>query len=137
MIRNEINVETGDLVEIQRIAYKNSNNELLILDEGEAAPDGYSQITDEEAIALNAQRLPPLTAVIMRQARLALLGAGMLTPVDAAIAAMTGTQGDVARIEWEFAATVQRDNPLVETVLSSLGMTSQQIDELFITAAGL
>jgi hypothetical protein len=48
----------------------------------------------------------------MRQARLALLGAGLLDTVNAAIAAMPGAADDAARIEWEFATTIERSNPL-------------------------
>jgi hypothetical protein len=81
---------------------------------------------------------PPLPRVVtMRQARLALLSAGMLSAVSAAIAAAPGTAGDAARIEWEYAATVDRDSPLVAGLIATLGLTSEQLDTLFAAAAGL
>lgn len=75
--------------------------------------------------------------ISMRQARLALLGAGLLPGVDAAIAAMTGTEGDAARIEWEYAQEVRRDSPLLAGMIAALGLTTEQVDGLFVAAAGL
>jgi hypothetical protein len=68
---------------------------------------------------------------------LAGLGAGLLPGVDAAIAAMTGTEGDAARIEWEYAQEVRRDSPLLAGMIAALGLTSEQVDGLFVAAAGL
>jgi hypothetical protein len=73
----------------------------------------------------------------MRQARLALLGAGMLTQVNEAIAGMEGVQGAAARIEWEYAQEVRRDNPLFAAMATQLGLDSNALDQLFITASGL
>jgi hypothetical protein len=66
-----------------------------------------------------------------------MLGAGMLPSVDAAIAAMTGADGDAARIEWEYAQEVRRDSPLLLGMVTALGLTVAQVDALFETAAGL
>lgn len=76
-------------------------------------------------------------SVSMRQARLALLSAGLLTQVNTAIAAMPGTAGEAARIEWEYATEVRRDSPLIAALAPALGMTDAQIDALFVSAAGL
>lgn len=75
--------------------------------------------------------------VTMRQARLALLGAGLLSSVDVAIAGMTEPAKSAAQIEWEYAAVVERNSGLVPALASSLGMTESQIDDLFIQAATL
>ena len=76
-------------------------------------------------------------SVTMRQARLALLQTGKLATVNAAISSMTGAQGEAARIEWEFSNEVQRSQPLVLALAPILGMTSAELDQLFITAAKL
>lgn len=76
----------------------------------------------------------PVVAVVeMRQARLALHRAGLLTAVNAAVAAAGGE----AQIEWEFAQTVRRDHVLVQTLGASLGLTEQQLDDLFVAAAAI
>lgn len=76
-------------------------------------------------------------AVTMRQARLALLDAGVLADVDSAISAMTGHAGDAARIEWEYAQEVMRSSALVATLGATLGLDAAALDALFATAAGL
>lgn len=76
-------------------------------------------------------------AVTMRQARLALLGAGLFAAVDAAVVGMLGAEGDAARIEWEFSSEVKRTQPLVLTLAPTLGLTDVQLDNLFITASTL
>lgn len=69
----------------------------------------------------------------MRQARLALLGAGLLDDVEAVISAA----GRVAQIEWEYAAVVDRSNPAVAAVQQQQALTDAQIDDLFREAAKL
>ena len=80
---------------------------------------------------------PVPEVVTMRQARLALLGAGMLTQVNTAVANMPGAAGDAARIEWEFSSTVERNRPLVQSLTGELGLTESQLDDLFRLAATL
>lgn len=80
---------------------------------------------------------PRITKVTMRQARLALLGAGKLPAVNAAIAAMQGAQGEAARIEWEYSQEVQRDRGLVTALGSQMGMTEKELDALFTAAAAI
>lgn len=76
-------------------------------------------------------------SVTMRQARLALLQSGLLTQVDAAVASMPGVDGEAARIEWEFSTTVERNRPLVQSLIGALGLTEAQLDDLFTLAATL
>ena len=98
---------------------------------------------DKAAEAPSAPDLPTPTVagiptrVSMRQARLALLGAGALAAVDAAIDAMLEPQKSAARIEWEYAAEVRRDNAFVAGLAPALGMTDAQVDALFVAAAAL
>ena len=82
---------------------------------------------------------PPVvpSAVTMRQARLALLGAGLLDDIDAAINGLPSPQKEAARIEWEYSQEVQRHNGFVSVLAPMLGLTEAQIDALFIAAAGL
>lgn len=75
--------------------------------------------------------VPVITSVTMRQARLALLQSNLLDQASAAITAPAD------KIEWEFATTVERDSPLVQNIAATLGLTEQQIDDLFTLAASL
>lgn len=79
----------------------------------------------------NAPVVP--SEVSPRQARLALLGAGILDQVDAAIA----QQPKAVQVAWDYSVSVRRDNPLIAQIAAGLGMTEAQVDQLFITAATL
>lgn len=80
---------------------------------------------------------PVPEVVTMRQARLALLGAGLLAQVNTAVANMPGADGDAARIEWEYAQEVRRDSPLVAALSVAFGWTAAQLDDLFTEGAKL
>lgn len=86
---------------------------------------------------------PPLINVIpsvvtMRQARLALLSTGFLDDVNAVLNAIADeSQRQAAIVEWEYAATVDRDSKLVTNLASALQLDNQQLDELFISASQL
>lgn len=84
---------------------------------------------------LPAARPPVPGAVTMRQARLALLGAGLLSSVGAAIDALAEPAKSAARIEWEYSNEVQRHNGFVAQLGPALGLTEEQLDALFIAAA--
>lgn len=84
---------------------------------------------------------PPTPALVpvvsMRQARLALHGASLLTVVEAAINAMAEPAKTQARIEWDYATEVRRDWPTLLAMQAALGWTDTQIDNLFAAAAAL
>lgn len=129
----------GQEIVVKCQAYANSQMDLLAADLGADAPQ-YQALMDEVAATyVPPPPVPPQVpqAVTMRQARLALLGAGLLSQVDAAIASLPGPQKESAQIEWEYAAVVQRNSGLVPAMAQALGMTEAQIDDLFIAAEAL
>lgn len=79
----------------------------------------------------------PPASVTMRQARLALLQTGLLVMVDAAIATLPSPQREAALIEWEFAATVDRKSNTTALLAVALGMTDEELDQLFTLASNL
>lgn len=101
--------------------------------QAEIDASGLTMTQGEIDAIQNAPVVPK--AVTMRQARLALLGAGVLAGVDAAIDAMSEPTRSAARIEWEYSGEVQRHNGFVAALGPALGMTGEQIDALFIAAA--
>ena len=82
---------------------------------------------------------PPVPAeVTMRQARAVLIVRGLLPQVEAAIDAIPdATQRALARNEWERSTVVQRNRGLVVQMAGALGLSSEQIDALFIAAAAI
>ena len=89
----------------------------------------WETMRDDEMRARN----PVPQQITMRQARLALLSAGLLDDVEMVIA----VAGRAAQLEWEYAAVVDRSNPAVAIVQQQQGMTDAQIDDLFRGAAKL
>lgn len=81
--------------------------------------------------------VPPVSipsVVTMRQARLALLQAGILSLVESAIASM---ESPAAQIEWDYSQEVNRGQPLVGQLAEALNLTSDQLDNLFLEASKL
>lgn len=75
--------------------------------------------------------------VTMRQARLALHAAGILPQVQPAINALPEPDKTAAQIEWDYSSEMFRNHGFVNILGSQLGLTSEQIDQLFIQAATL
>lgn len=92
-------------------------------------------LTAAEMTAIAKAKVP--ASVTMRQGRLALLAAGKLAQVDAAIASLPEPQKSAALIEWNFSNELQRGNAFVATLGAALGLSDAQVDQLFITAAQL
>jgi hypothetical protein len=63
--------------------------------------------------------------------------AGLLPTVDAAIAALTGDAGIVARAAWNSGAPLARNGPTVLSLSSALGLSSAQVDAMFLQAESL
>ena len=84
---------------------------------------------------------PPVTpappavpgSVSPRQARLALLNAGKLDAVEAAVAA--GPQS--TRIAWEYGLEISRGDQLVVELAAALNLSDAEVDDLFRAAAAL
>jgi hypothetical protein len=76
-------------------------------------------------------------SVSMAQARLALIGAGLFSTIDAGLKALPEPQRTTALTAWEYAPTVSRNGTLVTTLASQFGLTDAQLDSLFTAAAAI
>jgi len=76
---------------------------------------------------------PVPTVVTMAQAQLALLAAGHLDAVEAAVTQMPRE----AQIIWKKANTVQRGDPLLVQLAAFLNLDDTALDDLFTKAAAL
>ena len=90
------------------------------------------EFTDAELLQQIEDAKPKV--VTMRQARLALLQSGLLQTVQDAIA--NGTD-EAMKIEWEYATEVKRDWGSLITLVTQLGITDLQLDDLFQLASTL
>lgn len=97
----------------------------------------YTPLTDEELMPLvdaEYRKYAVPTYITMRQARIALLNKSLLTTITNAI--NTGTD-EAMKIEWEYATEIRRDWASLITLTTALGLTKEQVDDLFIYAKGL
>jgi hypothetical protein len=100
--------------------------------------EGWYYFTDlDAAIAGFAAPAAGGISVTMRQARLALLQAGLLDTVNNTIATLGSPDAQAIQIEWEYASEVRKQSPLVVGLGAMLGLTELQIDQLFEIAATL
>ncbi len=76
-------------------------------------------------------------SITMRQCRLQLLAINKLADVDVAIASLPEPAKSAVQIEWEYAATVERNSPLIAQLGLGLGLDNEQLDALFRQAVTL
>lgn len=97
--------------------------------------------SDEEAAAVRAEWAAALEAraafvprtVLRRQFLIALRRMGLRAAVDAAVANAGGETQDT----YDNALNFERDHPMLLAMAQSLGVTSEQLDDLFRLAATL
>lgn len=107
-------------------------------------PTVFYTFTDEaEFLALLGQAefstpVPVPQVVTRRQARQALLLAGVLSQVPLAIAAIQDPlQRGMVQIEWDDSQVFERKRPTLITLAAALGMNDEALDQLFLTASEL
>ena len=71
-------------------------------------------------------------SITMRQARLYLLDAKLLSQVDSIV-----SQNEAWKIEWEYATDVVKNSPLVVALASQLDLSAEAIDTMFNEASKL
>lgn len=109
----------GALPEVTLGKMQRVNNQLVTLDD----------YLPEHAAAVYAESIPH--EITMRQTELALRDAGYLAAVKAWVQALDGELESY----WGRSQTVRRDHAFVESARVELGLTQQEMDQLFILAA--
>ena len=86
--------------------------------------------TEVEIVEYRKSQVPQ--SITPLQAKLQLLKLGLLDEVEALV---TGDR--TAQLYWEYASVVERDNAVLLLMANSIGLTSEQVDEMFIEASKL
>ena len=125
---------------IPKDAVEISDDNYKALLEGQA--NGKEIVPNENGYPILVDRPDPKTlipnSVTIRQAKLALLDADLLDKIDEAIEAIPDAkQKAKAKIEWEYAQTVERDSELTKLIAYNLGLSDEQLDDLFLKASEL
>lgn len=105
------------------------------------APEGKVALWDGKAWSVG-EAPPPLpippavpTVVSPFQARVALMRAGLMAQVEAIMANPETDPETVAA--WEYATEFRRDSPTLLALAGALGLSVEQVDELFRVAVGV
>lgn len=131
------NPATGELIRTSTVAGWMGATEAAPPDFDPAAAGCFWR-GDRWEIEQAVPQTPPAPEVAtMRQARLALHRAGLLSTVDAAIAGLPEPGRTEAQIEWEYAQEVRRDSPLVSMLGAALELDDAKLDALFVDAVRL
>lgn len=93
-------------------------------------------LTPEEIAKMPPALPAPIPQSVTRfQARAALHLAGLLEQVEAMIA--DPATPVLAKLAWQDAQEFKRTSPTIAAMSAALGLTEQQLDDLFTTAAGI
>ncbi|MES2633997.1 MAG: hypothetical protein V4669_13570 [Pseudomonadota bacterium] len=99
----------------------------------ECTPEEEATIVAEREA--EASRVDVPQTVTRRQAKQALLLAGLLSSVQAAIDAIPdATQRALVQIEWDDSLNFERNRPVLIALGTAMGLDSAAMDQLFITA---
>lgn len=113
---------------------------IIVVDSLDALPnlvDGAGAVRGATYDPDTQQFTPPQSvavvpeSVTMRQAEIALLESGNL----AAVESWVETQGGELKSYWKRSQVVRREHAFVDAARVELGLTSQQMDSLFVLAA--
>ena len=86
--------------------------------------------TEVEIVEYRKSQVPQ--SITPLQAKLQLLKLGLLDEVETLV---TGDR--TSQLYWEYASVVERDNAILLLMAEQLGLTSEQVDEMFIEASKL
>lgn len=99
-------------------------------------PGETLRIVDDEVAVVPRPTPPPPDEVTQKQLRLAMLAAGIdFDQVEAQIDALGGQDAAAVRIEWQYSERARRSHPMISAIGSQLGLTEDQIDDIFRAAA--
>lgn len=96
-------------------------------DDTQARPSNAEIIAERDRL----RAAPQVFVVTPRQARLALLRAGLLDNVETNV----NGAGPATKIAWDFAKEIRSNDPIVSTLLATLNLTQDQITALFLQAS--
>lgn len=123
--------------------YKNPVDNSLWAYESNGSQDAYIKpglvgITNADFAAAQAAIVAAATPKVPQvvtpfQAKAALLQAGLLDTVKAAIASAPA----ITQLAWSDATEFTRDSPTIATMAGALGLTSAQVDALFVAASAI
>ena len=97
---------------------------------------GWVDNGEKFSAPVKVMKLEDIAPISMRQLKLALLKINKLALVPSAIASLDSPIKEEIEIEWQYAVNVDRSG-FITTLGTALGLTAEQIDDLFVVARAL
>lgn len=121
--------------------YLNPDHSLIFVENGSGVGIDLVVASDDDRFSHYADMMPaPYIAHVIVpisvsrfQAKAALLSVGVLGDVEEYISEADA----ITKLAWSECMEWRRDSPMVNGIGAALGMTSDEIDDLFITASGI
>lgn len=107
-------------------------------DDADTDMAGVMQVITKEmydehyAVELRA-RMPSVATPL--QIRLALIKMGLLDTIQNFIAALPEPAKTIVTTEWEYAIEIDKNSNTIKNLAAQMGLTSEQLDDIFITAS--
>lgn len=138
ILDNNIVVEVSDIDDAEYEVLIKAHQLLIDVQDFPITPQVGWVLDGNKLVPPSPDQIPVPVSVTPRQIRLALLASGIsLSTIDAAINSMPEPTKSIAKVTWDYSTLVFRSNPLIVTMAPALGLTSEQIDQLFILASTL
>lgn len=138
-----LDAPTDGAVEItdkQAVTVNSSELPLYLIDDELKSEQEFveSRLSPEQLAAFQAAKNSVPQSMTAWQARAILEMEGLFTQVESAIAELDeGPVKIIIKSAWENNADFKRDSLAIEGISKSIGLTSEQVDELFIKGASL
>ena len=125
-------------ISLPLITVISSGNNCAISFDGELSPSDSDTL---EEIVFNHKAIPPEnvdTSVSARQIRTAMVLSGIsIAGVEAALDGLDEPTRTVATIAWDYSNLYFRDNPLIVALAPAMGLSIEQLDDLWVLAKTL
>ena len=133
--------EGGGYFDLSRVVWdERTDGPLPAITLGGMVRDGDTLVFDAQRKATHDAAIAPAVpaSVTRRQAKQALLLAGLLSDVQPAIDAISdATQRGLMQIEWDESQDFERNRPSLIALATAMGISSANLDQLFIIAGSL
>lgn len=101
-------------------------------------PDDVNHTVKADSVSVDVVNYKAIPDVTPRQIRQALILSGVsMQQITDSLNTLPSPQKELAIAEWEYSTAFIRTNPLVSSVGTMLGWTSQQLDNLWLYAGTL
>jgi NADH dehydrogenase/NADH:ubiquinone oxidoreductase subunit G len=114
------------------------HHEAVLDENGAIATEAHDEIIPANYAYSITEQAEPIADISPRQIRLALLSLGLTElTIDSAIGNLESPTKEQAMIAWKYSTSFKRDVPIIAAIGKLLGLSSEQLDALWIAGKDL